>query len=492
MYVKGLLGYLPANILQGLVGFASLTVFTRILSPDAYGHYALALGVTSLAQTLIFTWIEAAMARFYPAEGREDIEAPALYGTVYRIFVAVAVVFSLTCGAGLWLWHTTDAQGTAFKLAIGVSLGSVVSRSLVKLVQEQRKSEGRVGTASTIDMIQTGGGFAIGVACAMSGLGGAGPILGGGIIAALTLPLFVREDWGRAARGRFDRQRARQYFAYGFPVSASLILTLGLYTIDRFLIAHYLNAGEAGAYHAGFSLASRILDVLFIWFGAAGAPAMVHALESGGEAALKDVARQQIRLMSFVLFPAVGGLIMVAPALGGLLIGDDLRQEALRVTPLIATGALLSGFNTYYFLQAFTLARKTRLLIVAMAVPSATNIALNIVLIPIMGLTGAALASAISFGLGLVTSWLLGRKTLALPVPVPELAKTALCVGMMMAVLAIMPRFGNDLGGDVAELALKATSGVLIYAGLAWCLNLNNVRDIVVRIHHRFFAKAVA
>lgn len=492
MFVKGLLGYLPANILQGLIGFASLTVFTRLLPPEAYGHYALALGVTSLAQTLVFTWIEAAMARFYPAEAREDSEAPLLYGTVYRIFVAVAVVFGLVSAVGLWLWPVSDAGGAAFKLAIGVSLGSVVSRSLVKLVQEQRKSEGRVGAASMIDMLQTAGGFGLGVVCAMSGLGGAGPILGGGIIAALTLPLFVREDWGRAVRGKFDRERARRYFAYGFPVSASLILTLGLYTIDRFLIAHFLNAGEAGAYHAGFSLASRILDVLFIWFGAAGAPAMVHALESGGEGALKDAARQQMKLMSFVLFPAVGGLIMVAPELGGLLIGENLRQEALRVTPLISIGALLSGFNTYYFLQAFTLARKTRLLIAAMAVPAVANIVLNLVLIPVMGLIGAALASALSFGLGLVTSWWLGRRTLALPVPVTELSKGGLCVCVMMAILALLPRFGAGLGSDVAELSVKAVAGVIIYGCLAWLLNLNDVRNLCGRLFQRLKARAIA
>ena len=492
MYFKGLLGYLPANILQGLIGFATLTVFTRLLSPEEYGHYAMAMGVSSLAQTLVFTWIEAAMARFYPAEGRENSEAPALYGTLYRLFIAVFVVFAIACALGLWAWQTLSPGGQAFKMAIGIGLGAVVSRSLVKMVQEQRKSEGRVGPASVIDMVQTAGGFGLGALCAWAGLGGGAPILGTGLIALMTLPFIVREDWGRAVRGTFDRDRARLYFHYGFPVSASLILTLALYTVDRFLIAHFLNAGEAGAYHAGFSLASRILDVLFIWFGAAGGPAMVHALETGGEAGLKDAARQQLRLMTFILFPAVGGLIMVAPALGGLLIGEDLRAEALRVTPLISLGALLSGLNTYYFLQAFTLAKKTRLLVVAMAVPAVSNIVLNLVLIKPMGLTGAALASALSFGLGLAASWLLGLKTLPLPVPFAEMVKCGLSVAVMMAVLAVMPRFGASLGGDIAELVIKAFSGIAVYGALAWLLNLNDVRDLCTRVLHKLTARAIA
>ncbi|ESQ89138.1 polysaccharide biosynthesis protein [Asticcacaulis sp. AC460] len=481
MYVKGLLGYLPANILQGLVGFASLTVFTRLLSPEDYGHYAMALGVTTLAQTMFFTWIEAAMARFYPAESRDDAQAPALYGTLYRLVIAVFIGFAALSALGLWLWPGSGP----FKMAVGISLGCVIFRTLVKMVQEQRKSEGRVGAASMIDMVQTAGGFGLGALCAWAGLGGAAPILGGGVIALATLPFIVREDWGRAAKGSFDRGRAKAYLQYGLPVSASLILTLGLYTVDRFLIAHYLNAAEAGAYHAGFSLASRILDVLFIWFGAAGGPAMVHALESGGVSGLRENARQQLRIMSFVLFPAVAGLIMVAPELGGLLIGEGLRTEALSVTPLIAIGAVLSGLNTYYFLQAFTLAKKTKLLVIAMAVPAVSNIVLNVILIQTMGLIGAAWASLLSFALGIAASWLLGLKTLPLPIPVLDLIKTAACAGAMMAVLSVLPRWGID----VVDLAIRSVTGVVIYGALAWLLNLNSIRDIV---HQRLMKRAAA
>ncbi len=479
MYAKGLLGYLPANILQGLVGFATLMVFTRVLTPQQYGDYALAFGVSSLAQTLVFTWIEASMARFYPAESREDIEAPALYGTLYRLFAVVFIGFGLTCAIGLSLWPGSGP----LKLAIGLGLGSVVFRSLAKLVQEQRKSEGRVGQASALDMIQTGGGFFIGVACALGGLGGGSPVLGAGLIAALCLPLFAREDWGRAIRGTFDKDRARLYLHYGFPVSASLILTLALYTADRFLIAHFLNEAEAGAYHAGFSLASRILDVLFVWFGAAGGPAMVNALEHGGEAALRDNARRQLQTMAFVLFPAVGGLIMVTPSLGGLMIGEGLRDQATGVAPLISLGALFSGLNTYYFLQAFTLARKTRLLVVAMAIPAVSNIALNLALIPVMGLQGAALASCLSFALGLAGSWLLGRKVLPLPLALADLARTAAATALMMAVVALVPGWGG-----IAELAAKAVTGVAVYGAAALALNLNDIRDLVRRVRAKVIA----
>ncbi|MFP1131667.1 lipopolysaccharide biosynthesis protein [Asticcacaulis sp. W401b] len=481
MFWKGLWGYLPANLLQGLIGFATLITFTRLLSPDDYGRYALAFGVSSLAQTLCFTWIEAAMARFYPSESREDPEAPALYGTLYRLFAGVSVVFAVVCAAGLWLWPAPETHTQALKLAIGCGLGVVVFRSLIKMVQEQRRSEGRVGTASTLDMIQTAGGFALGALLAWAGLGGGAPLLAAGIVAAACLPFVAREDWGRARKGHFDAARARQYAHYGLPVSASLILTLALYTVDRFLIAGFLSEAEAGAYHAGYSLASRILDVLFLWFGAAGGPALVHALESGGLEALKAHARDQFRVMALVLFPAVGGLIAVEAPLAQLLIGEGLRAQALSVTALISVGALLSGFNTYYFLQAFTLSKKTKLLTVAMAIPAMANVGLNLWLIPLYGLWGAGLATALSFGIGLVGSWALGRRAIALPVPWRDLMLTAAATLVMVLCVRLIPAFGG-----IGELVLKGVTGVVVYAVLALALNLNDVRANSQRFLKRF------
>ncbi|MDP3377933.1 MAG: oligosaccharide flippase family protein, partial [Brevundimonas sp.] len=74
MFWRGVWGYLPANVVQGVVGFLTLVLFTRLLSPDDFGRYAVAFAVFSLTHVAVFTWIEAAMARFWAAES----EGPSL------------------------------------------------------------------------------------------------------------------------------------------------------------------------------------------------------------------------------------------------------------------------------------------------------------------------------------------------------------------------------------------------------------------------------
>ena len=481
MFLKGLMGYLPANLLQGLVGFLTLTIFTRILSPEDYGRYALALGVTNLTYTVCFCWIEAAMARFYPVEKKDNIEAPELYGTLYRLHAAVAALFVAICALGFYFWRTTTPGSHALKLAMGAGLASIIFRSLLRMAQEQRRSEGRVPEAASMDMLQTGGGFLLGIAFAILGVKGGAPLLGAGVMAALLLPFVVREDWGRALKGRWSAPRASGYAHYGFPITLSLILSLGLYTLDRFLIAHFMNEADVGAYQAGFSLASRVVDVLFIWFGAAGVPAMINALESDGDRGLKAEARQQILLISMLAFPAVAGLINLAPPLTQLLIGEHLRGQALAITPLVTLGALLAGLNNGYFLLPFSLTKKTHLLILAMSAPAIANIALNLVLIPRMGLQGAALAYVLSFAIGIAASWLLGHKAIVLPLPLADLAKISASSAIMALAVSHIPSMGMIL-----DLLVKPPAGILIYAVLVLGLDVAGARGHFSTLIGRF------
>src|ERR1700761_3985125 len=108
MFWRGVLGYLPVNIVQGVVGLLTIVVFTRILSPADYGTYALAFSVMSLAYTGLFTWLEAPMARFSAPEAAAGRLA-AHQRTIYVTFAALAVAFPILAGLAVWLWPLPHA-----------------------------------------------------------------------------------------------------------------------------------------------------------------------------------------------------------------------------------------------------------------------------------------------------------------------------------------------------------------------------------------------
>jgi O-antigen/teichoic acid export membrane protein len=471
MFWRGIVGYLPMNIVQGLTGLFSIVVFTRWLSPADYGVYALAFSGMSLAHTLIFAWMEAAMARFYAPEAHaEDAGARLadLFATLYRCWVIAAAAFTVIAGAALVAWP----GGGPVKIAVAAGFAAILARSLLKLNQERRRAAGDVKGAALMDMAQTLGGFVIGAGLVVLGLKGAAPVAGLGAAAAVVLVFVLPAELKRGAGGSFVSTKAQAYAGYGLPVALSLVLALALATTDRFLIAGFLGESAVGVYHAGYSLANRTLDVMFIWLGAAGGPALIVALERGGHAALQKAAREQAGFMLALALPASVGLALVARPLADVMVGPALRDGAAGVTPWIAASALFSGLTTYYTHQAFTLGRRTGLLLFAMSIPAAANVGLNLVLIPRLGLTGAMIATTASYGLGLAASILLGRLARPLPIPSGELLRVGAASLVMAAVVLRLPPLGGAL-----ELLMKAGTGALIYAAAAYVFDVGSLRS---------------
>jgi len=467
MFWRGVVGYLPMNIVQGVVGLFSIVIFTRWLSPADYGVYALAFSAMSLAHTLVFAWMEAAMARFHAPEA-QDGRLANLFTTLYRCWLGAALVFTAATVAILLAWP----GDSPVKIAVAAGLAAILARSLLKLNQERRRAAGDVRGAALMDMAQTVGGFVIGFGLIEAGLRGAAPIAGLGAAAAVVLVFVLPTELRRAKGGEFVPNKARAYAAFGLPVALSLILALALATTDRFLLAAFLNDTAVGVYHAGYSLANRTLDVMFIWLGAAGGPALIVALERGGGAALEKAAREQAGLMLALGVPASVGLALVARPLADVMVGPALRAGAASVTPWIAASALFAGLTTYYTHQAFTLGRRTSLLLLAMSIPAVANVGLNLLLIPRLGLEGAMIATTASYGLGLAASIGLGRFAQPLPLPLGAVAKAVLASAVMGVVVVRLP----SLGG-LAELGLKALAGAAVYGALAYAFDIAELRS---------------
>ncbi|MFN3352304.1 MAG: lipopolysaccharide biosynthesis protein [Brevundimonas sp.] len=467
MFWRGVWGYLPANIVTGLTGFLGLVIFTRLLQADDYGRYALAFSVMTLSHVAVFTWLEAAMARFWAAESGQALKDH--FHSLYRATLTLAAVF-IPVAAGVILALPVDAP---LKIAIAAGVLGAPLRCLNKLAQERFRASGEVARAAAVDIVTAVAGLAIGVGFALAGAGGAAPLLGLTLAPLLTLPFVLPTEWRRGLGGRYLRDRLRAYASYGYPIAAALALSLVLASTDRFLLAAFLDEAAVGAYHAAYSLSNRTLDVMFIWLGSAGAPALVMALERSGRKGLEVAAREQASTFLLLALPSAAGLALVARPLAEIMIGDELRVATASVTPLIALSALMAGLTTYYFGQAFTLARNTRRLFAAMAIPAVSNIVLNLLLIPLFGLIGAALATVLSYALGLAATLVLGRRVLALPIPWRALLSCGLATGVMTVAVLTLPS-----PGGWAELILKAGVGAGVYALAALAFDAGGVRRL--------------
>ena len=93
-----------------------------------------------------------------------------------------------------------------------------------------------------------------------------------------------------------------------------------------------------------------------------------------------------------------------------------------------------------------------------------------------MQLEGAMWATTASYGLGAVASFVLGRRALAMPIPVSVVARAGVAAFAMAVVVERLPAIGG-----APELMLKAGVGAVMYGALAAALDVGGLRGKALR-----------
>ena len=169
--------------------------------------------------------------------------------------------------------------------------------------------------------------------------------------------------------------------------------------------------------------------------------------------------------------PAAIGLIVLARPIAEIVVGERFRAEAALLIPLIVVAALLRDLKAYYLDLAFYLGHRTARQLWVTVIAAVASVLLNLVLIPIFGIYGAAYGAIATYSLALVTSGLLGREVFALPGPGADDLKVALAAAGMGLALWLLagPR-------GVVPLLAQIAGGALVYAALLCILNAAGAR----------------
>ena len=149
------------------------------------------------------------------------------------------------------------------------------------------------------------------------------------------------------------------------PICISLLLAYALNSADMYIIAGLMGEASAGQYNAGYNLANRSLEMIFVWLSMAVTPIAVTLLEKEGVEKSKEVMRDYGASLLWIAMPAATGIALVSKEFGFVL-GESVRDGAVTVMPLIAFAAVLNGLISYYAQRAFMLSGKTSMFMWAM------------------------------------------------------------------------------------------------------------------------------
>lgn len=469
--LKSLVLYFLGRAIPGAINFLAIVIYTRLLTPQSYGQYALTVSAVGFCNVVFFQWLRLSFGRFFP---KFVVNLRVLKENVLGLFLLSGFFPSVIALA--WVLTPLNPTKRFFPL---LGLGLLLSEAWFELNLTQmiyRVEPVRYGVANAL---RAGLSLILGVGLIFCRLEGAAPILG--ILVALILLGFVFyiKEW-KMIKPKVTKEVSSELLWYGLPLTGTFLLAFIVHASDRFVIAWFLGQTQAGIYSSSYDLAQQPLTLLMTAVNLLVYPLAVWTLETKGY----EIAKQQLKLNAVLILgiglPATIGMVLLAQNIS-LFLGKEFRAEGVKVLPWVTLAAFLSGMKAYYFDLAFQLGRKTIGQLWISLVAAAANLLLNFLWIPKWGILGAAYATVVAYGIALLMSMLWGRKVLLLPIPCKDWLKIAGAVAFMGSVL-------RSISSQYGWLALcyQIAIGGTAYWGACLLFNICGLRKNFAKIIKSF------
>ncbi len=465
---RGSILYTFGTFLPRLGAFLLLPIYTMTLDPADFGVVSLMLSVSSLLAIAYRLGLDGALLRLH--FDLNDRNRPRLYVSLAAVTAATAVVSSIVLGLVVAPFFGALFTGIGFVPFGLLTLAITATTSLQYVPTVLYRATERPG----MFLAYSSGVMLVGIVATVvflvpMHLGAAGALLGqlaGGAFGVVVTAWVI----GRLRPIGIDRAMIRAGLAFGLPLVPHGISGWILNVSDRWLLGLLLamSALQAqaaiGVYSLGYQL-GQVVSLIALSFNAAWGPFFyAHGESESGPGILREMTTVVAGLLGLLAVALALGAPelthLVAPARWGAA-----RTEAADVLRVVAGGSFV--YSLYFMVvSAVFLTRRTTLLPLLTITAGATNVILNLVLIPRVGVMGAAWSTLVGYLVLAVGTALYARRGYPLRVDLARIAALA-AVGAALVVAArvalpVTPSLGAFGLHVVAILAFAGLTGLVL------------------------------
>ncbi|HEX6755278.1 MAG TPA: oligosaccharide flippase family protein [Mycobacteriales bacterium] len=388
LFGRGML-YVVVWSLQLVSASLVSAVLAHLLGPAEFGLLATAIAVHQVLVVFATVGLDQAIV----LERVRDEGSRAARGLLGVGLVAASLVMAVAAATSPW-WGRWLGFGGATSLVVAVVLWTAPGAG-VQLTMALLRSEDRLGPFALLSCLSAIGGQAVGLTLLVAGTRDAGTYAWGGAVsfyAALAAGIVLTRP--RPA-GLVAGEVLSRALRLGLPLVLGNLSVFVLNAGDRIVVQRFLGAAEAGRYQVAYTVGNVVL-LLLVFTSQAWTP-RIAAVDDVGERWLL-AARSRDELYR-ILVPVLLGVTLAAPVLLRVVAPASFRPAGLLAVvflvavasvPLAAVGA--SG-------RALVSVRRSHPLAVAAVLAAAANVGLNLLLVPAVGLVGAAVATVAAFAL---------------------------------------------------------------------------------------------
>lgn len=469
--LRGSLLYTIGSVVPRIGIFLLLPIYTRGMGPAEFGIFSLMLSLAGLLTILYRLGQDGALLRFHFDLASK--RAAALYWTLTAVTVIAGVVFSLVLVtlagpvfgaifAGIDLWP----YGW---LAAGIALVTAVQFVPTTWFRATEHPERVVGFGLATFVVGAAVTLVLVLGLHLGAVGGLLGQLAAGLVAvAVTLALLSRR---RPAR--IDTELARDGLRFGLPLVPHGLAGWVLNLSDRWVIGLTIGLGVAatqraiGIYSLGYQL-GQVVAVVGLALNTAWVPFFyVRGEHPRGPELLREMSSLSIAALAILVAFAGALAPEVVRVLAPASWGTD-AAIAAQVTPLVAIASLVQGLYLMAVSPVF-LRKRTAALPLFTLLAGAVNVGLNLVLIPRIGVVGAAWSTIAGYGtLAAGTIWY-ARRDYRLEFDWLRLAAlVAIDGGAIVVSLAVAPAGLLVAGGVHLAIGVVAAGAIALVVLRPW------------------------
>lgn len=391
LLAKHSLIYGAGIVINNIVAFLLLPIYTRYLTPNDYGIKELIGLTTDVIGILIATAVSSGVFRFFfeydDEKSRKEVISTAIIGLGTAGFVALSLLSLLAKPMATYI---IDAPELYYYF--NIAFASMWLHSINGIGFDYLRARQQSIIYATLSI------FRLVLVVALNlyfvvflRLGVLGILWSTLIVAAITTCILIGPIMYKVGVN-FNKDRIKEMVRFGLPLIPSQMGAFIVHLSDRFFIKGYCSIADAGLYSLGYRFGTIPGSFVSVPFNQIWQPRRLELYKQPNSEVF--FGRIFTYYLALIIFVSLGIAVLTKEVLK--IIADKRFWSAYEIVPIIVMANIIFTLH-YHFNMGIIITKKTKYLAYINGSNGLFVLALNFLLIPKFGVFGAAYATLIAF-----------------------------------------------------------------------------------------------
>jgi len=392
------------TVLNKVLSLFLLPVMTRLL-PDTSSF-----GVSEMFNVIVGFATPLAILGLYDAMFREFFEKDDeqykynVTTTTARIVLASSTIISLVLLIFNSFFSKLFFDTSQYRDIVIYSSISLIFSANTSIIQAPTRILNKRKVYVFSGLFQSVLSYAISIPLIIIGFSYYGIIYSSLVTGAVMLIFFWFQNKKFFLSGTFDKKIAKELFKIGLPLVPTFLIYWIYNSTDRIMITNMLGTSQLGIY----SIGARVAQISQLVYSAFAGGWQYFAFSTMRDEDQVDLVSRVFEYLGIISFVAFLAIVPFNNLIFSLLFKGDYVKGSTVFPYLFLSPLLLMLFQTAS--NQFLVIKKSYLATISLAVGAGTNVLLNYLLIPKLGIVGASIATLIGYMISVVTVAIINQK----------------------------------------------------------------------------------